>query len=341
MQTAAENQPVIELRNLEKRFQTPKGDVIALQDINMQVFAGDIYGIIGMSGAGKTTLVRCMNFLERPTDGQVIVDGCDLGTLKPKELQRVRMRESMIFQHFNLLMQETVARNIRFALDVAGRKGREADQRVNELLKIVGLPDKAHAYPVQLSGGQKQRVAIARALANDPKILLCDEATSALDPMTTRSILELLKEINQQLGVTVIIITHEMSVIREVCTKVAVIDGSRVVEEGVVEEVFAHPKSAAAKRLFYSSEYAANGPGKRYRLVFNEKQTDQPILAGAMNACSAPINIIYANIQQIGGKGLGQMIVELPKDERCEQLALDYFRMQNVWAEEVAGHVVQ
>lgn len=332
---------MIELQNLQKTFPTPEGDVVALKDINISIYEADIYGIIGMSGAGKTTLVRCMNLLEQPTDGKVIVEGSDLRTLPIKDLRRIRMRESMIFQHFNLLMQETVEKNIRLALDIAGIKGSTAKKRVQELLEIVGLPDKRKAYPAQLSGGQKQRVAIARALANDPKIILCDEATSALDPMTTRSILALLKEINQKLGVTIVIITHEMNVIREICTKVAVVDGARIVEEGTVEEVFAHPKSAAAKRLFYSSDYAANAPGKRFRLILNEEITDQPILAGAINACNAPISIIYANIQQIGGKGLGEMIVELPQDEHCEQLALDYLRMQNIQIEEVLNDVIQ
>ena len=249
---------MIEVRNLGKTFVTKDADVEALQDINLSIQAGDIYGIIGMSGAGKSTLVRCLNFLERPTGGTVEIEGRDLSMLSEKELRAQRAEIAMIFQHFNLLMQKNVIDNICFPLLYAGvgkkdggRKGtmsrKDARKRAEELLQIVGLTEKAKAYPSQLSGGQKQRVAIARALAANPKILLCDEATSALDPQTTQSILQLLKQINKDYGITIVIITHEMSVVREICSHVAIIGGGRLVEQGRVSEIFYHPKTKEAK----------------------------------------------------------------------------------------------
>lgn len=331
-------QPMIQLKDVSKSFQTEQGKVVALDHVDLTIETGEIFGVIGMSGAGKTTLVRCMNYLERPTAGGVWIDGNNLSSLDEKGLRLVRQQEAMIFQHFNLLMQKNVSENIRFSLDIAGIKGEAADKRVLELLELVSLPDKASAYPSQLSGGQKQRVAIARALACNPKILLSDEATSALDPMTTRSILALLKEINQKLGITIIMITHEMSVIREICSRVAVMEGAKVVEEGTVKEVFSRPQSHAAQKLFYSSEAATSGTGRRIRLVFDGKQLDRPILAGAISACGAPINIFYANVEQIGGNSYGQMIVELPSDENAEVLALDFFRSQDLIVEEVGKH---
>ncbi len=251
---------IIEVRNLSKTFVTKDGDVEALQDINLSIQAGDIYGIIGMSGAGKSTLVRCLNFLERPTAGTVEIEGRDLGSMWEKELRAKRAEIAMIFQHFNLLMQKNVIDNICFPLLYAGvsqkdggQRGamskKDARKRAEELLEIVGMTEKAGAYPSQLSGGQKQRVAIARALAANPKILLCDEATSALDPQTTQSILQLLKQINRDYGITIVIITHEMSVVREICSHVAIIGGGRLVEQGRVAEIFSHPKTKEAKEL--------------------------------------------------------------------------------------------
>ena len=239
---------MIEIKNLSKTFQTADGNVEALRDVNLTIADGDIYGIIGMSGAGKSTLVRCINMLERPTEGSVLLDGKDLGKLSEKELRSVRRNVTMIFQGFNLLMQRTCLQNICFPLELAGVNRAEAKKRAMGLLETVGLPDKANAYPVQLSGGQQQRIAIARALATDPNVLLCDEATSALDPKTTHDILELIQEINRKLKITVIVITHQMSVVEEICNKVAILDGGTVVEEGLVEEVFSHPKSAAARQ---------------------------------------------------------------------------------------------
>ena len=237
---------MIEIKNLSKTFSGTGDTVEALKNISITIADGDIYGIIGMSGAGKSTLVRCINMLERPTEGSVLIDGCDLSTLSEAELRKIRRNVTMIFQSFNLLAQRTCLKNICFPLELAGVPKAEAKTRAMELLELVGLPDKADAYPAQLSGGQQQRIAIARALATDPKILLCDEATSALDPNTTHSVLSLIKDINRKLGITVIIITHQMSVVEEVCNKVAILDHGEVVEKGAVSDVFTKPKSAAA-----------------------------------------------------------------------------------------------
>ncbi|MBO5501064.1 MAG: ATP-binding cassette domain-containing protein, partial [Clostridia bacterium] len=242
--------PQIQIKNLCKVYQIPGGEVHALQNINLTIEKGDIYGIIGMSGAGKSTLIRCLNRLDTPTEGQVLIDDLNVLAMTKKELLQTRRRMAMIFQQFNLQMQKTVARNVRYPLEIAGVPKKEADARVMELLRIVGLEEKAKAYPAQLSGGQKQRVAIARALAGDPEMLLCDEATSALDPMTTQSTLALLQKINQEMGITVVLITHEMAVIRQICNKVAILDGGKLAEEGSVDDVFMHTKSAAGRRLF-------------------------------------------------------------------------------------------
>ena len=226
------------IENVSKSYVSKDGSVQALKNVNLAIESGDIFGIIGMSGAGKSTLVRCMNFLEVPTEGTVSIRGKALSDLSEKELRKEREKIGMIFQHFNLLMQKSVLENVCFPLYIQGKRKGEARKRALELLKIVGLEDKAKAYPAQLSGGQKQRVAIARALASDPKILLCDEATSALDPQTTSSILKLLEEINRNLQITIVIITHQMSVVREICTKVAILKDGEVVEEGSVEDIF-------------------------------------------------------------------------------------------------------
>ena len=246
----SESRPLIEIRNLRKVYPVPGGEVVALDGINLNIEKGQIYGIIGMSGAGKSTLIRCMNRLDTPTDGQILIDGQNILAMNEKQLMATRRKVSMIFQQFNLLMQKTVARNVRYPLEIAGVPKGKANERVKELLKIVGLEDKAEAYPIQLSGGQRQRVAIARALASNPEVLLCDEATSALDPMTTQSILALLQAINRDLGITVVLITHEMAVIRQICSRVAILDGGKIAEEGTVDDVFVHTRSAAGKRLF-------------------------------------------------------------------------------------------
>ena len=242
-------EPIIRVEHLCKTFDVRDNTVHAAKDISFDIERGDIFGIIGLSGAGKSTLVRCLNLLEKPTSGKVLVDGKDLMTLSGKELRLMRRDIGMIFQHFNLLEQQTVLENVCFPLEIRGIPRKERREKALELLDKVGLADKANAYPAQLSGGQKQRVAIARVLANEPEVILCDEATSALDPETTQTILKLLKSIRDTLGITIVVITHEMRVIQQVCTRVAVLDGGLVQEEGRVADIFAHPASRAAKRL--------------------------------------------------------------------------------------------
>ena len=328
---------LIELNHLTKTFKGKTQTVDALKDINLHIEQGDIFGIIGMSGAGKSTLVRCINFLEQPTSGSVVIDGKDLASLSPKALRQLRQQVSMIFQHFNLLSQRDVRGNIAFAMEIAGMKRPQIEKRIDELLEIVGLTDRQHNYPSQLSGGQQQRVAIARALATNPKIILCDEATSALDPTTTRSILALLKEINRTLGITIIVITHEMAVIEEICQRVAIIDSSRIAEVGAVDDVFTRPQSAMAKQLIYpDGKRRALATGKRYcRIVFDGNSSFEPIVSNMVLECKAPVNIMFADTKNIDGKAYGQMILQLPEDERAAKRALAYLETQNVHTEEV------
>ena len=308
---------MIELKNLSKIYDNGKTRVEAVKDINLTIEDGDIFGIIGLSGAGKSTLIRCINFLEKPTEGQVIFDGVDLGAISHKELLKKRQSMSMIFQNFNLLSQRTALDNICYPLEIAGNSKNEARETARRLLAIVGLSDKEKSYPVQLSGGQQQRIAIARALATDPKVLLCDEATSALDPTTTSSILNLLKEINKNMGVTIIVITHEMRVIEQICNKVAVIDKSHIVEEGPVREVFTAPKSQIAKQLILPKNQgvpAAEG-FRCLRLVFDGTSAFEPIISALSRQCNTDVNILGANTKNIEGVAYGQMLIQLPEDE--------------------------
>ncbi|WNX85402.1 ATP-binding cassette domain-containing protein [Agathobaculum sp. NTUH-O15-33] len=332
-----EQDAIVRIRDLNKTFRTKTNTVVALDGVSLDVTRGEIFGIIGLSGAGKSTLVRCINFLETPTAGTVEVDGRELGALSKKELLEARRSMGMIFQQFNLLQQRTALQNICFPLEIAGVKKDEAEKRARELLGIVGLTERAEAYPAQMSGGQQQRVAIARALATNPQILLCDEATSALDPTTTRSILALLKEINKNLGITVIIITHEMAVIEEICQRVAIIDSSRIAEIGTVEQVFTRPKSAMAKQLIYpNGERDRLATGKRYcRIVFDGNSSFEPVVSNMVLECKAAVNIMFADTKDIDGKAYGQMILQLPEDERAASRALAYLETQNVHVEEV------
>ena len=320
---------MIELQHLTKRFATQGGTVVALNDINLTIQDGDIYGIIGMSGAGKSTLVRCINMLERPDEGKVVVNGRQMQELSAAELRAARREITMIFQQFNLLMQRTCLRNIMFPMELAKVPKEKAEARARELLELVGLPDKAEAYPAQLSGGQKQRIAIARALATDPKVLLCDEATSALDPNTTHAILELIRKINKELGITVVIITHQMSVVEEVCNRVAILDNGTVVEEGEVQAIFSHPSSAAAKRLVYpaGAPKAENLPGhKLVRVAFGGTQTtDKPLVASLAIECGALVSIMGADTRIVNGQTLGSMLLALPEGEHAEA-ALEYIK---------------
>ena len=299
------------IQDVSKTFETKDGSVQALNHVSLSIETGDIYGIIGMSGAGKSTLVRCMNFLEVPSEGKVLIDGKSLSEFSPKELRKEREKIGMIFQHFNLLMQKNVLENVCFPLYIQGKKKAEARAKALELLEIVGLADRAKAYPAQLSGGQKQRVAIARALASDPQILLCDEATSALDPQTTSSILELLQDINQKFGITIVIITHQMSVVREICTHVAIMKDGEVKEQGLVEEIFSHPKSQVAKELI--SKDSGNDveskkltqseiqDGEIVRIVFSENSAFEPVIANLILTFHEPVNILKANTKNVGG----------------------------------------
>lgn len=312
------------IQDVSKTFETKDGSVQALKHVSLSIETGDIYGIIGMSGAGKSTLVRCMNFLEVPSEGKVLIDGKSLSEFSPKELRKEREKIGMIFQHFNLLMQKNVLENVCFPLYIQGKKKAEARAKALELLEIVGLADRAKAYPAQLSGGQKQRVAIARALASDPQILLCDEATSALDPQTTSSILELLQDINQKFGITIVIITHQMSVVREICTHVAIMKDGEVKEQGLVEEIFSHPKSQVAKELI--SKDSGNDveskkltqseiqDGEIVRIVFSENSAFEPVIANLILTFHEPVNILKANTKNVGGVAKGEMILQFMRD---------------------------
>jgi len=333
--------PIIRIENLSKRFEAKSGDVQALENISLDIMPGEIFGIIGMSGAGKSTLVRCINYLEKPTGGRVLFDGRDLSEMKQKELYRTRQSMGMIFQQFNLLMQRTALDNVCFPLEIAGVKKSDARDRAAGLLELVGMADKAEAYPAQLSGGQLQRVAIARALATDPKVLLCDEATSALDPSTTRGVLELLKSINRRLGITIVVITHEMSVIEEICHRVAIIDDSRIAEVGSVGDVFANPKTAAGRRLVYPGERPAGSlMGSRCcRIVFEGNASSEPVIANMVLEFREPVNILYADTRDIDGKAYGQIVIQLPASEQTGDRMLEYLRQRGLKAEEVDGFV--
>ena len=333
------SEPIIRIQHLSKTFGDGEGSVHALRDIHLDIRQGEIFGIIGLSGAGKSTLVRCMNLLERPTSGTVLVDGKDMTALSEKELRLQRRKITMIFQGFNLLMQRTCLKNVCFPMEIAGVSRSRAERRARELLELVDLGDKAAAYPAQLSGGQKQRVAIARALATDPKVLLCDEATSALDPTTTASILGLLKDLNAKLGVTVVVITHQMSVIEEICSRVAILDGGAVAEMGEVQEIFSNPTTDAARRLVYPggvsiSQYPAST--RAIRVSFNGGTAYQPLIASVAIDCGVKLNILGADTRNVGGKALGTMLLGLPDDSNEAARALSYIRSQpHITVEEV------
>ncbi|MBR2717786.1 MAG: ATP-binding cassette domain-containing protein [Clostridia bacterium] len=308
---------MIEIRNLSKSFVTSDGPVDALKNVNLTINNGDIYGIIGMSGAGKSTLVRCINMLERPTEGNILLDGRDLGSLNKKELRDVRHTVTMIFQGFNLLMQRTCLKNVILPLRLSGVPKAEAEKRGRELLEIVGLPDKANAYPAQLSGGQQQRVAIARALATNPQVLLCDEATSALDPKTTHQILDLIRDINKKMGITVIVITHQMSVVQEICNRVAILEHGEVVEEGEVAQVFANPKAEATRNLVYpemaDSAAISDEHGQRVRIIFNGGPAAKtPLIARMAMEVGVAASILGASTRSVGERAYGYILLEIP-----------------------------
>lgn len=328
---------IVRIENLYKTFHTKNGNIDALKNINLNIEQGDIFGIIGLSGAGKSTLVRCINFLERPTKGNVYFEDKSLGSLTKKELLKARQSMGMIFQNFNLLEQRNSLKNVCYPLEIAGVPKAKAEARARELLKIVGLEDREKSYPSQLSGGQKQRVAIARALATEPKILLCDEATSALDPTTTQSILDLLRDINSTMNVTVIIITHEMSVIEKICNKVAVIDKSQIVECGDVKEIFTNPKSDMAKQLIIPKESIVRTlkSGSYFRIVFDGHTTHRPILSELVLECNYPINLIYADsLEMLKDNAVGEMVIEKTGNTDADDKIIAYLNKNNIRYEE-------
>ena len=334
---------MIEIKNLCKTYSLTDGSVEALKDVSLSIPDGDVFGIIGMSGAGKSTLVRCINMLERPTAGSVVIDGKDLTKMTEKELRAERQSITMIFQGFNLLMQKNCLRNICFPLELAGVKKAEAIKKAQSLLELVGLGDKASAYPAQLSGGQQQRVAIARALATNPKVLLCDEATSALDPKTTRQILELIRDINQKLNITVVIITHQMSVVKEVCSHVAILDDGCVAESGMVGTVFAAPKSEAGRRLVFpgGADAQVYNPQdeKLVRLVFKDsKTTSIPLIARLAAEEGVFCNVISASTQKLSETVYGSMMLGIPSTQYDKAVAFIH-NVANVQVEEVDHHV--
>ena len=332
---------MIELKHISKVFPTGDGELHALEDVNLTINDGDVFGIVGMSGAGKSTLVRCINLLERPTRGEVLIDGEDLMAMSPAQLRQKRRSISMIFQQFNLLMQRTCLKNICFPMEIAGVPKAEAHKRALEYLEIVGLPDKANAYPAQLSGGQKQRVAIARALASDPRVLLCDEATSALDPKTTRDILRLIKDINKRLGITVVVITHEMGVVEEICTHVAVLEHGVLQETGTVEEIFSNPRTEAGRRLVYPDGVVIDQlpAANVIRIAFNGGSSYEPLIASLAIDCGVKANILGADTRNVNGKAFGTMLLGLPNDKAQIDKAMNYIKSQpNVTVEEVRDY---
>ena len=334
-------EPMIQVENLCKRFETKGGTVEAAKNISFSIEKGEIFGIIGLSGAGKSTLVRCLNLLERPTSGTVKVNGKNLTELSEKELRKERQKIGMIFQHFNLLMQRTALDNVCFPMEIVGIGKAEARKKALEYLRIVGLEEKALSYPSQLSGGQKQRVAIARVLASDPQILLCDEATSALDPQTTKAILELIKEINRDYGITVVVITHEMSVVQEICDKVAVLERGSLVETGTVEELFRNPKTDEARKLVFSGRTQIKEmKGKRLvRVTFREKSSFEPVIANLVLTYRTPVNILYADTKNINGQAQGEMILQLPELEEVADKMIQYLKEINMGVAELKEDV--
>lgn len=327
---------MIRLEQVSKTFYLRDRQVDALKQIDLKIEDGSIFGIIGSSGAGKSTLVRCLNLLERPTSGKVYLDDVELTALGQGKLRKERQKIGMVFQQFNLLAQRTALRNVCYPLEIAGVPAKQAKERAIELLEMVGLKDRMQNYPAQLSGGQKQRVAIARALATEPRYLLCDEATSALDPNTTNSILELLKEINERLGVTIVVITHEMKVVEKICTQVAVLNDGSIIEEGAVQDVFLSPRTKIAQEMIYPKQKydVRNYSGKVFRLAFGGQASTEPVVANLVLKCNAPVNILGASTEDIGGRAFGQMLLEIPTDEAVQAKAKEYLDSIGVHYEE-------
>lgn len=344
---------MIELQHIEKVYHTASGDLHALKDINLTINEGEIFGIIGLSGAGKSTLVRCINMLEKPTSGKVMVDGQEMTALGEEQLRKARQNIGMIFQHFNLLSSRTVFGNIAFPLEIQGMDKAAIQKKVEPLLDLVGLKDRADHYPSQLSGGQKQRVGIARALASDPKVLLCDEATSALDPQTTESILNLLRDINKRLHITIVMITHQMNVVKEICDRVAVIENGEIIEQGSMVDIFTNPQKATTKEFVASiqhndlpdfvrkldihKDYKA-GDKALVSLSFIGDSAGEPIVSVLIKEYDTNVNILTANIETLQDTPFGTLLIEVEGDEDHLKKALDYLHERKV-KDEVIGYV--
>lgn len=339
---------MIELKNVQKVFDTASGNVHAVNDVTLNIDKGDIYGVIGFSGAGKSTLIRCINLLERPTSGQVIVDGKDLLQLNTKELRESRKKIGMIFQHFNLMRSRTVHDNVAFPLKGSGLSKSEIKEKVKNLLELVELSDKENAYPSQLSGGQKQRVAIARALANDPHVLLCDEATSALDPQTTQSILALLKSLNERLNLTIVLITHEMAVVKAICNKVAIMEHGKVVEKGTILEVFNNPQEQVTKNFINTTTsinkifdmietrdplVSLDQDEVLLRLIYSSGSAEEPLMANLVKSYDVSFNIIFGNVEVLDGNPLGNLVIKLKGEKKNIEAAINYTKAQGVKVE--------
>ena len=339
---------MIKLSNITKVFQQGNRTIQALNNVSLHVPAGQIYGVIGASGAGKSTLIRCVNLLERPTEGSVQVDNQELTALTEKELTRARRQIGMIFQHFNLIPSRTVAGNVAYPLKGSGLSKEDIQKKVATLLELVGIGDKADAYPSQLSGGQKQRVAIARALANDPQVLLCDEATSALDPQTTKAILHLLKHLNETLGITIVLITHEMAVVKEICDRVAVMEYGRVVEQGEVFTVFAEPKQDITKSFIHTTSnlqkvealIAEDSPVTRLqpgelivRLSYVQRNVNEPIISAVSQMFNVSLNIIFADITIVQDSPIGGTVAIISGERKQITKAIEYLIEKNVGVE--------
>jgi D-methionine transport system ATP-binding protein len=334
---------MIEIKNVTKIYSTKRKQVVGVDNVSLTIQDGEIFGIIGYSGAGKSSLLRCLNLLERPTSGQIIIDGVDLTTLNNKQLRQARLKIGMIFQHFYLVSSKTVFENVAFALKAAKKPKEEIEKRVNELLEMVGLSDKRDAYPSQLSGGQKQRVGIARALANDPIVLLCDEATSALDPSTTKSILTLLKKINRELGITIVLITHEMEVVKDICDRVAVMQNGKIIELGTVYDIFTNPKEELTKSFINSvlrfelpGHLLQKQTGTIVKIQFKGKTAEEAIVSDMLQAFKVKGNILHGKIEYIQEMPLGIFVMELTGEPEEIQRAIDYISQRTNGLEVIA-----
>lgn len=329
---------MIKISNLDKIYTSSKGDTVALKNINLEIKYGEIFGIIGLSGAGKSTLIRCINLLEKPTNGEIYINGVDITKVTKKELLKMRTKIGMIFQNFNLLEQKTVLQNVLFPLEINKVDKTTAKEKAIELLRLVGLENKINNYPSQLSGGEKQRVAIARALTTNPDVILSDEATSALDPNTTQTILELLKKINREYGITIIVITHEMKVIEQLCDRVAIIDKSNIGEIGNVEDIFVSPKTEIGKELIFGNTRIVDKIVNRekIRLIFDNVSSYEPIVSNMILQCNTPINILDAQINDYDGKVKGEMLIQISEDVKEKQKIIAYLNEHNIeYKEEV------